>query len=78
MNDMPWLACTAICCSSMAHRWIYRMQVEMDCAALVRVTQLRIIQRAYRDGNLLKFWQGGVMLFERVIQDVLFVAGNAA
>ena len=54
------------------------MQVEMDCAALVRITQLRIIQRVYRDGNLLKFWQGGVMLFERATQDVLVVAGNAA
>ena len=62
----------------MAHRWIYRMQVEMDCAALVRIMHLRIIQRVYRDSNLLKFWQGGVMLFEWVVQDVLIVAGNAA
>ena len=50
----------------------------MDCAALVRITHVRIIKHVYRDSNLLKFRQGGVMLFERAIQDVLVVAGNAA
>ena len=49
----------------------------MDCAALVRITHVRIIKHVYRDSNMLKFQQGGVMLFERVIQDVLIVAGNA-